>query len=200
MARGVYSADGGGVEILELWLVRHGETTNSRDGILAGWVDIPLTERGEAQAEAVRPVLAEMKFTGVWSSDLQRAVHTALLAWGQPVADPRLREVNFGELEGTHWATLDPVHKKALIDFEAFNPPGGETLEEVGERVAGFLSELPPGRHLLFTHGGVIRLLTREAGHDGFVPTGTVVALDWSHRAVLFERESPIPVGMPFAT
>jgi probable phosphoglycerate mutase len=188
------------VENLELWLVRHGETTNSRDGILAGWVDIPLTERGEAQAEAVRPVLAEMEFTGVWSSDLQRAVHTALLAWGQPVADPRLREVNFGELEGTTWATLDPVHKKALIDFEAFNPPGGETLEEVGERVAGFLSELSPGRHLLFTHGGVIRLLTRETGQDGFVPTGTVVGIDWTHREVLFKRESPIPAPMPFAT
>ena len=188
------------MEIWELWLVRHGETTNSRDGILAGWVDIPLTERGEAQAEAVRPVLAEMEFTGVWSSDLQRGVHTALLAWGQPVADPRLREVNFGELEGTNWATLDPLHKKALIDFEAFNPPGGETLEEVGERVAGFLSELSPGRHLLFTHGGVIRLLTRETGQDGFVPTGTVVGIDWTHREVLFKRESPIPAPMPFAT
>jgi len=188
------------VEILELWLVRHGETTCSRDGILAGWNDVPLTEKGEAQAEAVRPVLDGSPFAGVWSSDLRRAIRTALLAWGQPVADPRLREINFGELEGTRWETLEVVHKKALIDFDAFNPPGGETLEQLRERVAGFLSELRPGRHLLFTHGGVIRLLTREVGHDGFVPTGTVVALDWAHRALLFKRESPIPGPMPFAT
>ena len=186
------------MEILELWLVRHGETTSSRDGILAGWVDVPLTEQGEAQAKAVRPVLDGSEFAGVWSSDLKRALHTAFLAWGQPVADPRLREVNFGELEGKSWETLDPSYKKALIDFEGFDPPGGETLEEVRERVAGFLSELSPGRHLLFTHGGVIRLLTREVGHDGFVPTGTVVGLDWSRRVALFKRESPIPGPLPF--
>jgi probable phosphoglycerate mutase len=197
--QGVYCAAGGGVETLELWLVRHGETTSSRDGILAGWDDVPLTEKGVAQAEAVRPVLDGSSFTGVWSSDLERAVQSALLAWGAPVADPRLREINFGELEGASWATLDASYKKALVAFDGFQPPGGETLEDLRERVTGFLSELAPGRHLLFTHGGVIRLLTREAGQDGFVPTGTVVVLDWSHRAVLFKRESPIPGPMPFS-
>ena len=188
------------MEILELWLVRHGETPSSRDGILAGWDDVPLTEKGVAQAEAVRPVLDGSPFTGVWSSDLRRAIHTALLAWGQPVADPRLREINFGALEGTRWETLENSYKKALFEFESFDPPGGETLEQLRERVAGFLSELPAGRHLLFTHGGVIRLLTREVGEDGFVATGTVVALDWTHRVVLFKRESPIPGPSPFET
>jgi probable phosphoglycerate mutase len=186
------------VEILELWLVRHGETTSSRDGILAGWDDVPLTERGVAQAEAVRSVLDGSPFAGVWSSDLQRAVRSALLAWGAPVADPRLREINFGELEGKRWETLDPGYRRALANFTGFNPPGGETLEDVRQRVEGFLSELAPGRHLLFTHGGVIRLLTRQVGQDAFVPTGTVVALDWSHRVALFTRESPIPGPMPF--
>jgi len=188
------------VDSLELWLVRHGETTCSRDGILAGWADIPLTERGVAQAEAVRPVLAGETFVRVWSSDLQRAVQTALKAWGPPIADPRLREINFGELEGARWETLDPAYKRALADFDGFCPPGGETLEDVRERIAGFVAELPAGRHLLFTHGGIIRLLTREVGEDGFVPTGTVVGLDWTRRTLLFKRESPIPVGMPFAT
>ncbi len=188
------------MDTLELWLVRHGETTYSRDGILAGWVDIPLTERGVAQAEAVRPVLAGGAFAGVWCSDLQRAVQTAAVAWGTPVVDPRLREINFGELEGVRWETLDPVYKKALVEFDGFHPPGGETLEEVRERVAGFLAELPSGRHLLFTHGGVIRLLTREVGEDSFMPTGTVVGLDWTNRTMLFKRESTISVGMPFAT
>jgi probable phosphoglycerate mutase len=187
------------VHSLELWLVRHGETTHSRDGILAGWVDVPLTERGAAQAEAVRPLLAGESFTGVWCSDLQRAVQTALLAWGVPVADPRLREISFGALEGTRWDTLEAVHKRALVEFTGFNPPGGETLDVVRERVEGFLAELPAGRQLLFTHGGIIRLLTREVGEDGFVPTGTVVGLDWTHRTMLFKRESPIASPRPFA-
>ncbi len=194
----VYSPSGDEVEILEIWLVRHGETTCSRDGVLAGWTDVPLTEIGVAQAEALRPLLADTDFDGVWSSDLRRAVQSALLARGAPVADPRLREINFGELEGKSWATLDPVNKKGIVEFNGWRAPGGESLDEVRARVHGFLSELPFGRHLLFTHGGVIRLLTREVGHEGFVPTGTVVGADWTHRTVLFTQESSIPSPRAF--
>ena len=52
-----------------------------------------------------------------------------------------------------------------------------------------FTTELPAGRHLLFVHGGVIRVLTQDLGLDRFVPTGTLVGLDWSERRVLFVRE-----------
>jgi probable phosphoglycerate mutase len=187
------------VEPLELWLVRHGETACSRDGVLAGWTDVPLTATGRAQAAAVRPLLAGERFDGAWCSDLQRAVATAQLAWGEAVADPRLREINFGELEGQAWDTLDPMTRKAIAEFADFNPEGGETLEEAFGRVNGFLDGLPAGRHLLFTHGGVIRLLTRAAGQDGFVPTGTVVGLDWTHREVLFTRECAVPTRQAFA-
>jgi 2,3-bisphosphoglycerate-dependent phosphoglycerate mutase len=173
---------------LELWLVRHGETTHSRDGILAGWGDVPLTAIGENQASAVRPLLAGERFTGVWSSDLSRAVRTARLAWGEATPEPRLREINFGELEGHPWATLDDGLKQALSGFAGFSPPGGETIEAMRGRVGSFLAELPPGRHLLFTHGGVIRALTREVGEDAFQPTGTVVALDWTARKLLLVR------------
>jgi probable phosphoglycerate mutase len=180
-------------EIVEIWLVRHGETTCSRDGVLAGWMDVPLTANGVAQAEALRPLLADTAFDTVWSSDLQRAVQSALAAWGAPVTDPRLREINFGELEGKEWETLDPVHRQAISEFDGWRAPGGESLDEVRERLHSFLAELPPGRHLLFTHGGVIRLLTREVGRDGFVPTGTVLGIDWTHRDVLFITECSVP-------
>ena len=55
-------------------------------------------------------------------------------------------------------------------------------------RVHSFLAALSPGRHLLFTHGGVIRSLTREVGEDSFLPTGSVVGLDWTARRLLFIR------------
>jgi len=184
---------------LELWLVRHGETACSRDGVLAGWTDVPLTANGVAQAEAVRPLLAGERFDGAWCSDLQRAVATAQLAWGDAVADPRLREINFGEFEGQAWATLDCAVRSEIADFSGFHPIAGETFEQAFERVNDFLAALPPGRHLLFTHGGVIRLLTRAAGQDGFVPTGTVVGLDWTRRAVLFKRECAVPSRQTFA-
>ncbi len=48
-----------------------------------------------------------------------------------------------------------------------------------------FVDSLGPGRHLLFTHGGVVRLLSREAGADSFVPTGTLLVVDWDARRIL---------------
>lgn len=187
------------MEALELWLVRHGETSHSRDGRMAGWTDVPLTERGEAQARALRALLDGERFDGVWSSDLQRAVASARLAWGEPWLDPRLREISFGGLEGEPWTEIDERHRAALVRFADFDAPGAETLEQLRQRVDAFLAELPAGRHLVFSHGGVIRLLTREAGEDGFLPTGTIVVLDWPARQILRRLDNPVSSPPPFA-
>jgi 2,3-bisphosphoglycerate-dependent phosphoglycerate mutase len=180
---------------LELWLVRHGETPASRAQILAGWTDVPLTEVGEREARTLRPVLARVTFEGVWSSDLRRTIATARLAWGEPRQDARLREIHFGELEGLHWPALEDSHRVALETSQGFATEHGETFERVRARVVAFLAELPPGRHLLFTHGGIVRLLSRDAGEDQFVPTGTLLALDWTAKRVLFRRECPKDAG-----
>lgn len=173
----------------ELWLVRHGETPASLARTLAGWADVPLTGRGEEQARALRPVLEDERFEGIWSSDLSRAVATARLARGEPRQDARLREMSFGSLEGQLWATLDPRIGEALARFEGFAAPGGETFEDLRARVLSFLDGLPAGRHLLFTHGGVVRLLSREVGEDHFVPTGTLLVLDWDARRLLSRKD-----------
>jgi probable phosphoglycerate mutase len=173
----------------ELWLVRHGETIASRGRTLAGWADLPLTNRGEAQASALRPVLAGERFEGVWSSDLLRAVVTARLAWGEPLQDRRLRELSFGELEGQPWEHMDVRWQEGLARFEGFAAPGGETFEDLRTRVLSFVEDLSPGRHLVFTHGGVVRLLSREVGEDHFVPTGTLLVVDWDDRHLLWRRD-----------
>jgi probable phosphoglycerate mutase len=173
----------------ELWLVRHGETPASRGRTLAGWVDVPLTEHGEDQAAALRPLLAGERFDGVWSSDLQRAVATARLGWGEPRQDARLREMGFGSFEGRPWEALDPRFQEALARFEGFAAPDGESFEDLRARVLSFLDGLPPGRHLVFTHGGVVRLLSREVGEDRFVPTGTLLVVDWDARRLLSRRD-----------
>jgi probable phosphoglycerate mutase len=173
----------------ELWLVRHGETPASRGRTLAGWADVPLTRRGEAQALALRDLFVGTPFDGVWSSDLVRAVRSARLAWGEPSQDRRLRELAFGELEGVEFAAIDPGLREALLRFENFAAPGGESFEDLEARVMSFVVELPPGRHALFTHGGVVRLLTRELGEDRFVPTGTLLIVDWEARRLLSRHE-----------
>ena len=173
----------------ELWLVRHGETPASRGRTLAGSTNVPLTERGEEQAAALRPLLAGQPFDGVWSSDLLRALTTARLAWGEPSQDRRLRELSFGELEGADYMTMDPRVQEGLKRFEGFAAPGGESFDELRARVMSFVDELPPGRHALFTHGGVVRLLSRELGEDRFVPTGTLLVADWDARRLLSRHE-----------
>ncbi|HUL76111.1 MAG TPA: histidine phosphatase family protein [Vicinamibacteria bacterium] len=188
----------------ELWLVRHGETEASRGRSLAGWSDVPLTERGEEQATALRPILAGERFDGVWSSDLRRAVATARLAWGEPRQDERLREMSFGSLEGQPWESLDPSLQEGIARFENFAAPGGESFSCLRSRVFAFVEGLRPGRHLVFTHGGVLRVLSRETGEDQFVPTGTLLVVDWEGRRLVSRRDGeggasrglPTPAGV----
>lgn len=177
----------------ELWLVRHGETPASRGQTLAGWMDVPLTERGREEAEALRSVLADERFESVWSSDLVRAVTTARLAWGEPRTERRLREIHFGSLEGRYWPDLDLAYRQGLERFEGFVAPEGESFDGFRLRVSSFIEELKPGRHLVFTHGGVLRLLTREVGDDRFVPTGSLVVIDWDGRRLLQRRDGAGP-------
>ena len=176
-------------EGVELWLVRHGETTRSAAREIAGWSDPALTERGREEAETLRPILEGEVFTTVWSSDLRRAVSSARLAWGEPVQDRRLRELNFGELEETRFDDVDEGTARSILEFRDFDLAGGETRVAFGTRIEGFVDSLEPGRHLIFAHGGVIRVLTQDLGIDRFLPTCSIVAIDWSRQEVLFLRE-----------
>jgi len=160
--------------------VRHGETPWNREGRLLGWTDLPLTPEGEAQARALKGLLPPLP---AQSSDLRRALLTAELAGFCPEATRALREIHFGALEGALWEALDPVHKEALLRFQGFRPPGGESLENFQERVFRFLERLRAPA-LLFTHGGVMRAVLRALGEDGFVPPGSVLVVDWPRRVL----------------
>lgn len=177
----------------EIWLVRHGETTANASGELSGWTDVGLTPRGEEQARALSPFLSRERFDAVWSSDLRRAIDTARLACGASPGslrtDPRLREMHFGEIEARRWDEIAEELRTGLLGFVAFCAPGGEELEAFKARVRSFADGLPPGRHLVFTHGGVIRALTMDLGEDRFVGNGALLALDWTARRIAFVRE-----------
>lgn len=174
---------------LELWLVRHGETTRSVAREIAGWSNPPLTEQGRREAAALRPKLEGERFTGVWSSDLQRTVTTAELAWGSATPDRRLRELNFGDLEEQPFSAVDAVVAERALEFRDFHAPGGESIADLRGRLQAFFAELASGRHLLFTHGGVIRALTQDLGLDRFVVTGSLVGIDWNKNRLLFVSE-----------
>ena len=181
----------------EVWLVRHGETTWNAEGRLCGWTDVPLTTRGQEQARWLRPLLEKETFDRVWSSDLSRARETAALAWGQAQADRRIREIHFGDLEGLAYESIRTEQKQELLAFEGFSPPSGETIEDFSARVIAFLDELDAGRHLVFTHGGVCRAVMRQTGPDRFLPTGSLLGVEWTKRKLLFVRENEIGTTSP---
>ena len=170
---------------VEVWLIRHGETTWNQDGLVSGWSDPVLTEKGKAQASSLRATLEGQEYAGVWSSDLVRAVQTAELAWAKPSQDARIRELNFGELEGQSWLTMDDGWKVALLNFEGFQAPDGEHVDTFRERVLGFLDDLDDGVHLIFVHGGLIRMVLREVDEDKFLPSTSIVKINWSERRLL---------------
>jgi broad specificity phosphatase PhoE len=166
----------------ELWLVRHGETEWTCAGRLCGRSDPPLTERGRAAARELRSALADRRFDRVVSSPSARALETARLAYGEPETDDRLVELDFGELERTTWAECTDDVRRSLVDYSGFCAPGGESVEQLGERTLAALRDLGPGTHLVVTHGGVIRFLLGLASETAYPQPAslTKMKVGWS--------------------
>lgn len=149
-------------------LARHGQTDWNRERIWQGQADPPLNELGREQAATLAASL-EVAPAAVYSSDLARARETAEIVagrFGLPVRlDPRLREVDVGELSGqpiltAHGSasrTLDYVAAELGDAFDEMQRRVGEALREIGEAGAG--------EHVLVvTHGGPIAAAWVAAG------------------------------------
>ena len=176
---------------VELWLVRHGETIENASGILSGHIAARLSPRGIEQAKALKDKLANISFDCVYASSLQRAIDTAHYAGFEPTPVDELREFCFGDYDGKDITSLPKGWVKALYEFtEDFETPNGECIADVSARVTRFINTLPPGRHLLFCHGGVIRTIGRHLGVDKFIPNGTALIVDWSTKRVMGTLES----------
>ncbi len=143
-------------------LVRHGETEWSAAGRHTSHTDVPLTPRGEEQAAALKPALAEHHFVAVLASPRQRARRTAELAGVQPTdIDNDLVEWNYGEYEGA--TTAEIWRQRPDWDLWADGGPGGETPEQVAARVERILHRVQPllvaGDVALIGHGHCLRVL-----------------------------------------
>ncbi|MBZ4318047.1 histidine phosphatase family protein [Streptomyces huiliensis] len=198
----------------ELLLVRHGETEWSRDGLHTSWTDLPLTARGERQAAALRPLLAERRVAHVLASPRARALRTAELAGLRDVrVEPDLREWDYGGYEGI---TTAEIHKERpdwfLFDDGVVPGPDGhpgETPAEVGARADRVLARIAPwlaaddGDVVLVAHAHFLRVLTARrlglppsAGALFRLDTGTVSRIGTEHdRPALVAWNTPAPDG-----
>jgi len=161
--------------MLELVLVRHGETESNRTHTIQGHLNTPLSDIGHEQARRVGAHLANQKFHAALSSDLSRAVSTgeAIKSCNSSVEklviEPVLRERSFGDLEGKPFeAMLEALKGLNKEQKHNWGPPNGETGDMFRERIEKFLkvlhtraSELEEKNPIILvtTHGGFIREL-----------------------------------------
>jgi broad specificity phosphatase PhoE len=163
-----------------LVLVRHGETEWNSDNRVQGSVDVPLSEKGKAQAAALADALAArgVRFPVAYTSDLSRARETARVVQQRLdvprlAVDPLLREMHCGDWEGRSIDALresEPGAYDSWMDDPAFRIPGGESVEDVRARVDRFFEsragELESAGHVLIVAHGLLNrmILSRVMG------------------------------------
>ena len=149
---------------MTLLLVRHAQSAGNASGVFTGSLDLPLTDLGRRQAEALAERLATQPIVAVYASTLERARETA-----RPTAERHglkvqvletLREGGLGEAEGLAWPEVRARWTLGEGARWADGIPGAERGDEVRARVASGIDVLFE-RHrdtlaLCVSHAGTI--------------------------------------------
>lgn len=115
----------------------HGTTTDNENGFATGWLPGELSQLGIRQAKDLGIIVSDKEFDVVFCSDLKRAIDSTQLGFGdryEIIEDVRLRECNYGELNG---AGLEELKDKKEYIYKRY--PEGENYQDVEQRIAEFL-------------------------------------------------------------
>jgi 2,3-bisphosphoglycerate-dependent phosphoglycerate mutase len=182
----------------DLILLRHGQSQWNLENRFTGWVDVPLSPKGEAEARAAGEKLRGRTIDKLYESVLRRAIDTADLALETAgidrvptVRDAALSERMYGDLQGLNKAEAaqkwgDEQIRQWRRSYDV-RPPGGESLADTAARVIPYweshiLPDLKAGKNVLVAaHGNSLRSL--------------VMHLDGLDREQVLKLE--IPTGAP---
>jgi 2,3-bisphosphoglycerate-dependent phosphoglycerate mutase len=182
----------------KLVLLRHGESQWNLENRFTGWIDVPLSPKGEQEAKAAGQKLAGIKFDQAYTSVLKRAIDTLTIVLnviGQttiPIEqDKALNERMYGELQGLNKAETAKKYGEHQVKIwrRSYDvaPPGGESLKDTAARVLPYWEKnirphVLAGRNILISaHGNSLRAL--------------VMQLDQLSQAEVLELN--IPTGAP---
>ena len=173
----------------KLILLRHGQSQWNLENRFTGWKNVPLTEKGEAEAKKAGELIRKhnISIDRVFSSVLERANRTAEIAIKQTelnnllennkiimTCSEKLNERDYGDLVGLNkQETADKFGKDQVhIWRRSYDtpPPNGESLKDVVERVSPYFKEnikplIDKGENILIAaHGNSLRAMMIELG------------------------------------
>ena len=175
--------------MIKLILLRHGESQWNLENRFTGWKNVPLTEKGEAEAKKAGELIRKhnISIDRVFSSVLERANRTAEIAIKKAelnnllennkiimTCSEKLNERDYGDLVGLNkQETADKFGKDQVhIWRRSYDtpPPNGESLKDVVERVSPYFKEnikplIDKGENILIAaHGNSLRAMMIELG------------------------------------
>lgn len=196
----------------KLALVRHGQSLWNLENRFTGWVDVPLTDQGRAEARSAGEHLRDIHFDVAYTSVLSRAQETLeiiLQVIGQRppvIRDQALNERHYGDLQGLNKQRTAERFGADQVKLwrRSYDvaPPGGEALKNTAERTLPFferaiLGDVQQGKNVLVVaHGNsnrsiVMKLdgLTKEQVIALELGTGVPLIYDINERGEVVAKE-----------
>lgn len=195
-----------------LVLLRHGESQWNLENRFTGWVDVPLSPKGEEEARAAGAKLATMRFDCAFASVLKRAIDTLTIVLeviGQkdiPIEkDQALNERLYGDLQGLNKGETAAKYGEQQVKLWRrsydVRPPGGESLKDTAERVLPYYeSRIKPKilqnkTVLVAAHGNSLRALVMQLDNlskdevlELNIPTGAPLLYEFDAKGTVTAR------------
>jgi alpha-ribazole phosphatase len=154
-----------------LLLIRHGAPHEDARGRCYGGLDYGLSDLGRSQSWKLAARLESVPITAVVSSPRARARETAVALGQDVIVDERLRELDFGELEGRRYEEIEreqpELYRRWMSEPTSVRFPGGEAFEDLRSRTREAIAELversSDSTVAVVTHGGVVRAALADA-------------------------------------
>lgn len=155
--------------MIKLILVRHGTTICNEEGVLSGFTDSKLSEKGKSQASNIAEYLKDENIDRIYTTPFSRTKETvkelAEIKNIQIEERNGLNEINFGDFESLSFKVIEEKYpeefEKMIKEGVKYKYPNGESLEETFIRVKNemkkIISENENSTVLICSHGGTIR-------------------------------------------
>lgn len=186
-----------------VFLIRHGESTTNRQGVISGWsTDSVLTELGQRQAALTAARLGKLSIDALYASPLPRAWETAEIIGRalrlRPIPVDDLREINVGTEVGRPLVDLTSLYPQLQSQFDETGLhipwPEGESQAQLRGRALRAVDKIvrdhPDETVAAVAHGGPLAWITTTLIGDG-----AATFRDWRHQNCAITELLVSPAG-----